>query len=204
MTTLAIFVVLALPNVTLALIARVIAIVDAMSKNKATFPSPTPALSVVSGHVADLQTAETAAQTHAKGMVQARDAKKKILIADAHQLHAYVQQLCAASPEQAEAIALLAAMSLKKPRTNHKSDIAVQHVVSGTVKVLVKAQKGAHAHDWQLSSDGGKTWTSVPPTLAAHTTITGLTPGSVVSIRHRYVTKSGASDWGQPISSIVS
>jgi hypothetical protein len=37
-------------------------------------------------------------------------------------------------------------------------------------------------------------------TLKASTTITGLAPGAVVEFKYRAVTKSGSSDWSQPVS----
>jgi hypothetical protein len=197
-------VVLSLPPLTLPLIARMNEIVGAMSTNVAIFKSPPLALSVVQGHVADLVTAQTAADSHAKGTAAARDAKRKLVVADAMQLHAYVQQLANASPEQAESIAHAAAMRLRSPKASHKSDLAVKHVVSGSVRVLAKGLKGARAHEWQYSADGGKTWTAVPSSLAGHTTITGLQPATTVSFRHRYITKAGAGDWSQPVTAVVS
>ena len=179
------------------------AILAEMTANAAIFKSPPIAFTVVSGHVVDLQAAETTAQTRTKGTAAARDAKKLIVIADGKQLHAYVQQLVNASPEDALTIANVAAMSLRVSPSKHKSDLAVKHVTSGTVKVVAKASKAARAHDWQYSADGGKTWTQVPPTLAARTTITGLTPGQTVVFRHRAITKTGASDWSEPVSLIV-
>ena len=47
------------------------------------------------------------------------------------------------------------------------------------------------SHEWQYSTDGGKTWTSVQTTLQAKTTVPGLQPGNTVVFRHRAVTKSG-------------
>jgi hypothetical protein len=196
-------VVLGLPSPTLALLLRAHAIVDAMSNNATIFKNPTPVLTVASSHIDDLDSANTLAQSRAKGTASARDEKKAIVIADMHQLHGYVQALANATPAQAEAIALAAAMTLRKPRVTHKSDLAVKHVVSGTVHVIAKATKGSHAYQWQSSADGGKTWTDLPVTLQAHTVVSGLLPGTTVTFRHRAVLKTGATDWGQAVSAIV-
>jgi hypothetical protein len=59
------------------------------------------------------------------------------------------------------------------------------------------------SHDWQYSTDGGKTWTAVPTTLQGKTAITGLTPGSSLVVRHRAVTKAGADDWSLTQALIV-
>jgi hypothetical protein len=50
------------------------------------------------------------------------------------------------------------------------------------------------SHDWQYSSDGGKTWISAPSSLQAKTTLSGLTPLTTVMVRQ---------DWDQPVSAVV-
>ena len=179
------------------------AIVSAMTENKGTFVTPNPALALVSGHLGDLQTAQANVQTHAVGLVAIRDAKKAIVVTDMRQLRTYVQQLVDANPAEAETIATQAAMTLRKSPQVHKSDLAVKHLVSGSVQITAKAVAGAHAHEWQFSVDGGKTWTSVPASLQAHTTIVGLQVGVMTQFRHRDITKSGPGDWSQPISALV-
>jgi hypothetical protein len=153
-------IVLGLPRPVAALIIRMSAILEAMGANKGTFPSPTPALSVAQAHLDALQAAETATKTHASGTVQARDAAKALVIADANQLHGYVQQLANATPTQADIIATAAAMSLRKAPVRSKSDLAVKQTVSGTVVVAAKATTGSRSYEWQVSTDGGKTWLS--------------------------------------------
>jgi hypothetical protein len=198
-----IIVVLGIPNTITGVITRSYEIVDAMGKNTLVFKNPPVAFTVSTGHIDDLVTANTAAQTRAKGMVSARDDKKKLVVEDMHQYHGYVQTLANASPADAATIAQAAAMRLRNAGSIHKSDLAVKHVVSGTVQLVAKAIKGGRAHEWEVSTDGGKTWTSVPATLAAHTTVTGLTPGVMTTFRHRTITKSGAADWSSPVSFLV-
>ena len=48
-----------------------------------------------------------------------------------------------------------------------------------------------------------KTWISLPFTVQANTTVSGLRPGSTVHFRYRPVTKDGAGDWSDPIAVIV-
>jgi hypothetical protein len=71
------------------------------------------------------------------------------------------------------------------------------------VQVLAKATKGAQAHEWQLSTDGGKTWSDLPTTTKASTQVETLTVGATVTFRHRPVTKAGLGDWSQPVSAVV-
>ena len=123
-----------------------------------------------------------------------------MVIADLHGLHGYVQQVASANVAHAEAIATAAAMTLRKVGARHKRDLAIQQVVSGTVKVVAKATKGGRSYEWQSSTDGGKTWVSLPPTAQSSTTVTGLTPGVLTHFRQRVVTKAGPGDWSEPSS----
>lgn len=76
--------------------------------------------------------------------------------------------------------------------------------VSGVVLVTAARVKGARANHWQYSTDGGKSWVDVPPTTKAATSLPGLQPGLSVQIRHRVLTTTGLSDWGQSVAHFVS
>jgi hypothetical protein len=199
-----ILVVVALPRPVLALTVRMNAIIAAMTASKSTFPSPPVVLTTASSHVSALATAEVATKTRAVGTIQARDDAKKLVIADAGQLHAYVQQVVNASPDQAATIAAAAAMTLRKNGAHPKSDLTVKQTLSQTVHVVAKSVQGARSHEWQFSTDGGKTWTSAPPTAQASTTIQNLPSGTLVQFRQRVITKVGAGDWTPPVTLAVS
>jgi hypothetical protein len=198
-----IVVVLGLPTAVAALIVRLTAIVNAMVANKTTFPTPPIPLTQVQADVDDLAAAEAIAKTHAIGATAKRDEKRKVVVADAKQLHAYVQQIASASPEHADVIAQAAAMTVRKHGAHSKSDLAVTHVVAGSVKLVAKTAKTNKAHDWQWSLDG-KSWTGAAPTTQAHTTLVGLQSGVMTYFRHRPVSKTGAGDWSVPVSLVVS
>lgn len=186
-----------------ALIVRSNVIVNAMTEAGKVFPSSPIPFSNVTSDITALASAETDCKTRTAGLCVIRDEKKQIVVADMHQLHAYVQQLANATPAQAALIAQAAAMTLRKAPTVHKSDLAVVPVVSGTVKVVAKAVKGGLSHEWQFSTDGAKTWSAAPPTSKASTIIPGLQPGVLHAFRQRVITKNGPSDWSQPISVLV-
>jgi len=177
-------------------------VVNAMTVNKATFGSPSPALSTVSAAITTLTSAQSAykAKTTPRGP---RDDAWANLYELMQQLRGYVQSVASANPAQAQTIASDAAMSLRKPATHHKSDLSVKAVASGAVKVVAKATKGAKANDFEYSTDGGKTWTAVPTSTKASTVVTGLQPGTTVTYRHRAITKAGPGDWSQPVTAVV-
>jgi len=198
-----VIVVLGLPVTVGPLILRATTIVDAMAKNPKTFPSPTPPLAKVRTDIAGLATAE-AAHKNRMDTISPRELMRKLVAADMHQLHAYVQTLASASPEQADVIASLAAMTVRKTGARHKADLAVRALFSGSVRIIAKAIQGGRAYEWQLSLDGGKTWTSLPPTTKASTTVNDLQPGVMTHFRNRVITKAGPSDWSKAVSMIVS
>jgi hypothetical protein len=177
-------------------------VVNAMTAAKATFSTPSPALSTVSAAITALSSAQEAFKSKT-GSKADRDDAWKALLALMQQLQGYVQATARANPAHAANIAEDAAMRLRKTPTHHKSDLAVSSVGSGAVKVVAKALKGARANEFQYSTDGGKTWIACPTALQAHATITGLQPGTTVMYRHRPVTKTGPGDWSQTVTAMV-
>jgi hypothetical protein len=195
-STIVVLVVLALPRGAAAILVRMNVILNAMLANKTTFPTPPVALATAQAHVTALGSAEADAKAKKAGARQVRDDALALVKQDAQQLHAYVQQLCNASPTEAATIAGDAAMTLKKRGAHPKADIAVKQKLSGEVHVIARSTKGASAHEWQMTTDGGKTWTTLASTNKAVTTVTGITPGTMVQVRHRIVVKkTGPTDW---------
>ncbi len=178
-------------------------IIAAMTGN-AYFPNPNPLLATFSAALAKLDSAETAAQTRAKGTIAARNAARVDYVAAAHSLRAQVQTIADASPENAEAIITSAAMNVKKAASQPPRTFAARQLsVSGAVLLIAKAVASRAAYDWQYSTDGGKTWIEAPSTLQAKTTISALPVATVVLFRFRALTKTGRSDWSQPTSLLV-
>ena len=198
-----ILVVLNLPTPTPALIVRANAIVGGMSADPTMFPSPNPPLATVTAQINTLASAETACETHTAGTVAIRDAAKKTLVTSLHALKAYVQLLVNASPAEAQPIAQAAAMALKKKKAAGKLPLTIKSIASGTVQLVAKATAGSGAYEWQYSTDG-KTWVSTPSSTQSKTTIPNLQPGTTLYFRQRAITKTGPSDWGDPVVHVVS
>jgi hypothetical protein len=199
-------VVLRKPKTIVGILMLAKAVYQAVLANKGTFPTPNPPLAQFSSDITTLDTAQTATETHTKGTVAARNAALAVVVTDLDHMRAYVQQVVDADPSNAATIAQNAGLSLRKTTPPSKSDLAAKPnpKTSGSVDVAAKLDGLKHvAHDWQYSTDGGKTWTSAPTTLQAKTTIAGLTPGSTVTIRTRAITKTGPELWSQPVSMIV-
>jgi hypothetical protein len=188
-------------NVT-ALVIQAKAIVVAMTGNK-SFPSPTPSLSSIEAQATALSNAETVAMSRVRGAADARNVQRAALFNALHTLKAYVQSVADADLANALAIIESAGFSVKQRTTRSKLEFQVtQGAGSGVADVAVKAVSKRAAYYWQCSADG-KTWTSLPATLQAHTTVTGLTPGTKYFFRYATLTKTGESNWSQVVSLII-
>ena len=193
-----------LPGVISLLVIYVQGILKAMNGNP-TFPAPNPPLTTIGSAVSDLQVAETAAvTTRAKGTIATRNEKRAALVAMLELLRAYVQSIADATPENAPSIIESAGLALRKTPVHAPRVFAAKATtVSGSVKLIAPTADRRAAYLWQYSTDAGKTWLDVPPTLQAKTTVTGLPSGTTVQFRYRSVIKGGAGDWSPPFSLLV-
>jgi len=194
---------LKLPTKVPALITYAQGIVTGMTNNP-SFPSPMPALSTVQAAITDLQTAETAALARAKGAVATRNEKRAALIALLQSLRTDVQNVADANAPTAPSIIQGAGMAVRKTPARAPRVFAVTPgSVSGSVKIVAAAAAHRAGYEWQYSTDGGKTWTLMPVTLQAKTSLAGLPVGTTVEVRYRPVTKTGEADWSAPVSMTV-
>jgi hypothetical protein len=206
-TTPRIQVILKKPRPVPGLISVAQAIDAALAAHAVTFPSPTPTLAVFKSDVDALVLAQAAARTRAKGAVQTRDAKLAVVVTDLNQLRAYVESVADGDPSNATAIANSACMEVRKARiTVAKNAVnAKKGIVLGTVVVSARVgTKQKQSHEWEYSTDAGKTWVALIPTTQAKTTITGLTPGVTVLVRHRAITGTGPTVWTDAASLMLS
>jgi hypothetical protein len=104
------------------------------------FPLPDPIITAFTTALGSYDTAETAAQTRAKGTVAARNAAKVVFTSAIHALKARVQQVADAAPDQAEAIITSTTLAVKKSTPRQKQSFAVRYgATSGAVEVVAKA-----------------------------------------------------------------
>ena len=178
-------------------------IITAMTGNPA-FPTPTPSLATVTAATNALSTAETEAQTRAKGAVAVRNDKRLTLVELVQELRGYVQAVADANPATAAAIIESAGMALRKKPTRAARAFGIrQGPVSGTALVRAPAAARTASYEWQYSINGGQTWITAPPTIQAHTSITGLGAPAVLEVKYRAVTRKGAGDWSAPVALTV-
>ncbi len=194
--------VLKLPRRIAALIAFVKAIVQAMTGNP-WFPAPSPTLATVTTDINNLDAAESVALTKVKGAAGTRNSKKNVVINDSHGLLAYVQGIADVNPLSADAIITGAGMFIKKTGSHVKSLLQVkQGRVSGSVILTAKSSAARASYEWEYSLDA-VTWVSLPSTLQAKTTVSGLTPLKTYYFRFKAVLKKGEGNWSTYVSAVV-
>ena len=165
--------------------------------------APTPPLAQVTKDIDALDLANQAALKGPKGSAAARDSALGVVRSDMRQLKGCVQVVCDANVMQAQTIIESCGMSVAKRALRVWAELVVKYgAVSGAAVLRARLLKGKGIHAWQMSTDE-KTWTDLPATTKASTTVTGLTPATVYYFRHRTYTKVGYSDWGPVVSFIA-
>ncbi len=186
-----------------ALITQCQSVAEGVAANPA-FASLAPQVAAINAAIAALVAAEATANTKVKGAAQARDQKRADLVTLMHQLKADVQKVADADPANAEAIILSARLGVRKPTSRTKATfVARRGAVSGTANLVAKAAASRASYEWQYSTDQ-KTWTNLPTTLSAKTTVLALTPATTYSFRYRAVTKAGEGDWSASATLVMS
>jgi hypothetical protein len=194
-----------------ALLPQATSIYNAFEANQTLFPSLPVSLATLLGQIHDLQTAEQATKTGTKGTVPVRDAKRAVLVTSLESLRMYAQSLCDANPEQAATIATAASMAVAKSPQHVKPVLqAKQGLQSGTVLLIANATlligRGVRKRaifNWEMSADGGKTWTPLPSTPLASTTVTGLTPLTTYAFRVSVTVSKTVGEWSQAVTLLV-
>lgn len=194
---------LRLPKTIDAIVARAQAIVASMTDNQ-YFPAPVPPLWVISKAVTDLQKAEAAALTRAKGSVAIRNERRTMVGSLLQQLRGCVQVTADADPENGASIIESAGMTVKKqPNRVPRVFSTKPGKVPGEVKIVAPTAGDRASYDWEYSTDSGVNWLAMPSTLRASTKLDGLTPGTSVMFKYRSVTSKGVGDWSAAITATV-
>jgi hypothetical protein len=196
--------VLKLSNKVNDVIAFAQAVATSMAAAKTTFPAPVPTITAFQADIASLVTSETAAMGRTKGAVETRNAKLEVVKGDLENLRSYVQTVAdAANPTNAAAIIESSGMNLRAVTLPDKSALKVrQGLVSGAVLLMAKAAGRRATYTWQYSSDQ-KTWTTLPQTLEAKTSLSGLTSATTYYFRVQALLRTGQGNWGEIVSFLV-
>ena len=187
-------------------IVKVRAIVADIAANAGIFVTPAPPLATVTTNITALEAAETLAQSRVVGAAAARDEKYNVVVDNVRGLQGYVQNLADNAPNPGAAITIIqsSGFGLKVNGVRVKPPLEARNTkISGTVKLIAKAAGKRVSYQWQMSEDGGVTWTDLEVTLAANTSVSGLRVSAIVQFRVQSVTKAGPSGWTTPVNLVV-
>jgi hypothetical protein len=191
-----------------ALVIYVGLVIEKMT-NSPWFPQPFPPLAKVQAAAKALDVAQTNTLTGAKGLADKRNAERATLSNLLEQLRVYVEGIANENLESACAIIESAGMDAVMPGYPELAPFRVQlGKAPRTVKLACKAGPKGCGYLWQMSTDGGQTWTDLPQTKQASTTVSDLVPGETYWFRHRLLIRaggqtSGHTDWSDKISIVV-
>jgi type II secretory pathway pseudopilin PulG len=178
-------------------------IIACMTGN-AWFTKPSPSLSKVKTSLTTLQKRQAATLTRSMDTRTARDAAWLAALRLLQRLASYVQKIADSNLENSLAIIQSAGMSAKKGSGSRAHVFKVdRYRVSGSARVTAPTAGDDAYYDWQMSTDGRKTWIDLRRTGQSTTVVPGLTPGTTVFFRYRTLTKKGTSDWSDPIAYLV-
>jgi hypothetical protein len=196
--------VLSLPKSAKELLTVGKAVHDAMANNP-SFPSPNPPLNVFKAKLNALDEAETKAAARTWGAAMARDAIKKEVVNDLYHLRDYVQGVAEKIPlpETAAAVITSAFMRVKKVPQRVVPPLTAKNTgVPGQVALAARTVAPVASYYWEYSFDQ-ESWTPVPETLKASTTIDGLPWAKVSYFRFRALTRTGKGDYSPVVSLLV-
>jgi len=196
--------VLSLPKSPKELLTVGKAVHDAMANNP-SFPSPNPPLNAFKAKLNALDDAETKAAARTWGAAMARDAIKKEVVNDLYHLRDYVQGVAEKIPlpETAAAVIASAFMRVKKVPQRVVPPLTAKNTgVPGQVALAARTVAPVASYYWEYSFDQ-ESWTPVPETLKASTTIDGLPWARVSYFRFRALTRAGKGDYSPVVSLLV-
>ena len=196
--------VLSLPRSAKDLLTVGKAVHDAMANNP-SFPSPNPPLNAFKAKLNALADAETKAAARTWGAAMARDAIKKEVVNDLYHLRDYVQGVAEKIPllETAAAVIASAFMRVKKVPQRVVPPLTAKNTgVPGQVALAARTVAPVASYYWEYSFDQ-ESWTPVPETLKASTTIDGLPWAKVSYFRFRALTRAGKGDYSPVVSLLV-
>jgi hypothetical protein len=160
-------------------------------------------LTQATAHIAALAVAEQNTHKGSPAETAIRNDALALVRSDMVQLKAMVQGTADADRANAQSIIESSGMSVLKRIFKPKPPIAAkQGKVPGSASLHAKAVKGARIYQWQMSGDQ-KSWTDLPWSRKATTTVSGLTPATAYYFRVRVLTAAGASDWTAFITHIA-
>jgi hypothetical protein len=177
------------------------AVVVAMTGNN-YFPTPSPALTVITSDTNNLEAAQLAGQTRAKGTAAHTQAMVKVLHLSLQALAHYVENIANADPNNAETIIKSAGMEMKKTPVHIPRILHVVSSAKGQVTLTCPTSR-TDSYKWDIAT-GDPTieanWKTYVVVKQSKTIQNGLLSATVYHFRQWTVGPKGLG----PVSQVVS
>jgi len=162
------------------------------------FAAIVPAPATVTTNVDGLEKKQANVTARIVGAAGLRNIILKLVNANLHDLIAQVQSLADNAPNYDTAVAIIqtAGLGVKVNGVKVKAPFAVscRKGFAGIAYLAMKAIKKG-SYDWQVSYDLGVTWTPLPGTRDAKTTLAGLKSGAEIMFQGRANAGGVAGKW---------
>lgn len=184
-------------------ISRARAMVAGMTGNPA-FPTPVPALTVITASINACETAYITALGGGVDDTASMHAKETAMELQLKLLAAYVESIANANPATAEAVALSAGMKIR-PRVGRtaRNFYAQATKNPGEIKLATKAVQRS-TYTFQLCDNiTTGNWETIEQGTRASYVKTGLIPGHTYYFRVSVVDKNGQGPWSDVVSAMA-
>jgi hypothetical protein len=187
---------------------------NAITASIGMFPSLPITLIAFAALITALSVSQQAATgTKAKGTASTRNTDRTAVWNAMLSLQCYVQTLCdTMSAEAATKLIEAAGMIVAKATTHQKDALAATltttpglvHLAANHTLLVGKANvKKRATFWWEMSVNGGSTWTALPATAYASTLVSGLTMLSTYAFRVSVTVGNTPGTWSQAVSVLV-
>ncbi len=180
-----------------------------IGNNPSLFVSPPVTMAVFNSQILAMDTAEQEVKNRT-GTASARNVAVNTVWMSAESLRVWVQTLGSTlSLEQAVSLAEEAGFKTfsvparVQPLLGLKLTPAPGTVLATASAKQLDPSKKRKFFNWQVSLDGGKTWSSAPSTVGVKATFTGLPALTTVGIRVSVTLAGGQQEWSQMATILV-
>ena len=188
---------------------------DGMAADTATYGMPNPPLPDYLVLIQRTAAAQQLVRNRTLGAAAARDVQRDLLFTAMQSERTFIQGLADASPGRAVMIIQNAGLRVAAPPVHPKALLTLRNgKPPGTVECdanvgLLIAAAGPirpsqyRFYNWEYTLTGGAGFLAMPSTSKGKTTISGLTPLTMVGVRVSMTNGTGTGDWSQVVSILV-
>jgi hypothetical protein len=187
---------------------------NGMNDDQVTYANPPIPLPAFLSLITNVTTTQQAVRTRVLGARENRDAALGYLLTGMGVERTFIEALANANPSRGAAIITNGGLVLAGTGVHTKPLLALKNgkqsctiTCIANVGLLVGAGTNHPSQrwflNWQITLDGGKTFSTLPSTTLCKTLVTGLTPLTTVGVRVSLTNAEGPGEWSQGVTILV-